>query len=131
MVREYPYELLVKLTRRIMNRHRISGGDMFVNWDDMKNLLSPLKDYEDLCRRFQVSFSYPFVLQSFNFTLIDMIDYTHKLLGADSRGRYTEYETLLVRDFCRAPRRRSKRDPEFTGWTSSVKISKCFAAIWN
>jgi len=100
---------------------------MFVNWDEMKNLLSPLKDYEDLCRRFRVSFSYPFVRQSFNFTLIDMIDYTHKLLGADSRGRYTEYETLLVRIFTELQRAGIRDILEFTGRTASREKFQMFS----
>ena len=69
---------------------------MSVDWDEVQKKLSPIKDYDDLCRRLQASFSYPFVRQTFNFSLPELSNYTHKLLGGDSRGRYTDYESLLV-----------------------------------
>ncbi len=70
---------------------------MPVDWIEVKKKLSPIKDYEDLCHRLSVSFSYLFVRQTFNFTLPDLYSYTQKLLGGDARGRYTDYEALLVR----------------------------------
>ena len=69
---------------------------MGVNWDEVQEVISPVKDYEDLCRRFQVSFSYPFVGEIFNLTTPQLIDYTQKLLLGDSRGRYKEYNSKLV-----------------------------------
>ena len=59
---------------------------MLINWDEVNHALIPLKDYEDLSRRFQVSLAYPFVREVFNFTLPVLIDYTHILLGGDARG---------------------------------------------
>ena len=72
---------------------------MIIDWDEVKRVLSPIKDYFDVCRRMQVSFSYPFVHQAFNFTLPELIRYTQKLLGGDSRHRYTDYESMLVKIF--------------------------------
>jgi hypothetical protein len=69
---------------------------MSINWNEVQQALYPIKDYEDLCRRFRESFAYPFVHQTFNFTIPELIDYTERLLGGDSRHRYTEYQARLV-----------------------------------
>jgi hypothetical protein len=69
---------------------------MSVNWDEVNQALVPLKDYEDLSRRFQISFAYPFVREVFNFTLPRLLDQTQKLLGGDARGRYAGYLAELV-----------------------------------
>jgi hypothetical protein len=69
---------------------------MGINWHEMQKFIYPLKDYEDLCRRFRVSFGFSFVCAKFNFTLPQLIDYTHKLLLGDSRNRYIEYHTVLT-----------------------------------
>jgi hypothetical protein len=70
---------------------------MPVNWDEIQRVISPIKDYDDLCHRLQVSFSYPFVHQIFNFTMPDLVRYTKKLLGGDAHGRYTGYESTLIK----------------------------------
>ncbi len=72
---------------------------MNIDWDEVKRRLSPIKDYDDVCRRLRASFSYPFVQQAFNFTLPELIQYTQILLGGDSRRRYTDYESLMVKIF--------------------------------
>jgi hypothetical protein len=64
---------------------------MTINWAEVQRTLTPLKDFEDLAQRFQVSFSYPFVRDVFNFTLPALGDYTHRLLGGDARHRYDGY----------------------------------------
>jgi hypothetical protein len=69
---------------------------MAVNWDAVQKELLPLKDYEDLCRRLNVSYGYPFVTNTFNFSMPQLVDYTQKLLGGDSRNRYTEYLSKLT-----------------------------------
>ncbi len=69
---------------------------MSFNWDEVQKILPPVKDYEDLCRRYQVSFSFPFVCSTFNFSILQLIDYTQRLLLGDSRHRYTEYNSRLV-----------------------------------
>jgi hypothetical protein len=72
---------------------------MSINWGEVQKALIPLKDYEDACRRLKVSFSYPFVVNSYNFNLPGLADYTQKLLGGDVRGRYTEYLSKLTSQF--------------------------------
>jgi hypothetical protein len=56
----------------------------------------PLKDYEDLCRRWHKSFSYPFVCERFDFTMPELAAYTAFLLGGDARGRYNDYASQLI-----------------------------------
>ena len=69
---------------------------MSVNWHEIQQALSPIKDYEDLCRRFQTSFAFPFIRQKFDFSMPDLVSYTQRLLGGDAHGRYTEYTIRLV-----------------------------------
>lgn len=69
---------------------------MSVDWDKVRKALYPIKDYAELCRRLQASFTYPFVRETFNFSIPALADYTQKLLGGDSRGRYTDYMTVLT-----------------------------------
>jgi hypothetical protein len=69
---------------------------MAVNWDEVQKALIPIKDYEDCCHRFRVSFGYPFVKSKYNFTMPQLADYTERLLGGDSRHRYTDYLSQLL-----------------------------------
>ena len=69
---------------------------MSINWNEVQQVLYPIKDCGDLCRRFQTSFAFPFVRQKFDFSMPDLISYTQRLLGGDGRGRYAEYSTRLV-----------------------------------
>jgi len=69
---------------------------MFVNWDDISRALSPIKDYEDLCRRWQVSLSYSFVRETFNYSMPELADYTRLGVGGDPRGRYSDYASRLI-----------------------------------
>jgi len=69
---------------------------MSINWHEINQALSPIKDYDDLARRFETSFAYPFVCEVFNFTLPRLLDQTQKLLGGDARGRYAGYLAELV-----------------------------------
>ncbi len=70
---------------------------MSINWNEVERALKPIKDYEDLIRRWQASFGYPFVRTTYNFNMPRLIEYTQRLLGGDSRGRYTGYCTWLTR----------------------------------
>jgi hypothetical protein len=80
-------------------RDFIYGGYVPVNWSEVQTALAPIKDYEDLCRRFRESFAYPAIKETFNFTMEELAAYTQQLLGGDARGRYNEYASSLVRLF--------------------------------
>jgi hypothetical protein len=82
--------------RPYKNNARIIGGHTGVDWDEVQKLISPVKDFEDLCHRFHVSFAFYFVCAKFNFTIPQLVDYTQKLLLGDTRGRYTGYNSRLV-----------------------------------
>jgi hypothetical protein len=69
---------------------------MSIDWNKVNRTLSPIKDFEDLSRRLQASFGYPFVRETFNFSMPQLVDYSQRLLGGDSRGRYTGYLARLV-----------------------------------
>jgi len=69
---------------------------MSISWQAINQALSPIKDYDDLARRFTASFAYPFVRAAFNFTLLRLLDHTRELLGGDARGRYEGYLSKLV-----------------------------------
>jgi len=72
---------------------------MSIDWDEINLEIVPVKDYEELCRGFQESFSYSFVRKNYNFSIPELADYTRFLLGGDPRARYTEYASLLTRIF--------------------------------
>lgn len=69
---------------------------MAIDWLAVNQALSPIKGYEDLRRRFQTSFRYPFVGEIFNFALPELAAYTTRLLGGDPRGRYSGYLSSLL-----------------------------------
>lgn len=69
---------------------------MAINWQQLEKDLSPIKNYKDLCKRFNGSFSYPCIRNTFDFSIPALIDYTHRLLGGDSRRRYKEYEAKIT-----------------------------------
>jgi hypothetical protein len=72
---------------------------MSINWDEVQKVLVPIKDYENLCHRLRESFEYQFVRHAFNFTMPELAVYSEQLLGGDSRGRYTDYLSQLIRIF--------------------------------
>ena len=70
---------------------------MVTDWNEVQKALFPIKDYDDLRRRWQESLGYAVVRAAYNFTMPDLVEYTHRCLGGDTRSRYTAYEALLVR----------------------------------
>jgi hypothetical protein len=69
---------------------------MSLDWNEVQKVISPVKNFEDLCHRFRTSFGYSFVISQFNYSLPQLIDYTQKLLLGDSRGRYIDYCAKLA-----------------------------------
>lgn len=69
---------------------------MTVDWQAVQRALYPMKDYEDLCRRFRESCAYEFVRQAFNFSLSELDQYTRRLLGGDLDQRYGDYVAHLT-----------------------------------
>jgi hypothetical protein len=69
---------------------------MAIDWDEIQKELSPIRDYEDCCSRYRISYGYPFITQAFNFSMPQLTDYSQKLLGGDARGRYTDYLSKLT-----------------------------------
>jgi hypothetical protein len=67
------------------------------DWNEVEKALIPIKNFQDLGRRWQESLAYPFVRAAYNFSMPKLSDYTHRCLGGDARGRYDEYEALLAR----------------------------------
>lgn len=72
---------------------------MSVNWNELQKEMYPIKDYVDLRRRWQEAFAYPFVNATYNFTMLEIADYTQRLLGGDTRNRYVQYAQRLVETF--------------------------------
>jgi hypothetical protein len=72
---------------------------MGIDWKKFDQALIPIKNYQDLCQRWQISFSYPFVRQAYNLSMPALVDYTRRMLGGDVRQRYTEYAASLSRTF--------------------------------
>jgi hypothetical protein len=72
---------------------------MSVDWNEVQKALYPIKDYADLAQRLRRSFAYAFVRETFDSTMPELASYTQRVLGGDSRGRYTEYAAALVNVF--------------------------------
>ena len=70
---------------------------MSVEWNDVQKALLPIKSYQDLCLRWQESLGYMVVRTAYNFSVSELVEYTHRCLGGDTRSRYAEYEAMLVR----------------------------------
>jgi hypothetical protein len=68
-----------------------------INWNEVQKAISPVKDYESLCQRWQGSFSYPFVRETFNYSLQQLADYTLMGVGGDPKGRYKDYAARLLK----------------------------------
>jgi hypothetical protein len=66
------------------------------DWTAVKQVISPVKDYEDLCVRFKRCFSFDFIQQAYTLTMPELMTYTRRLLGGDTRQRYTDYTTRLT-----------------------------------
>jgi hypothetical protein len=69
---------------------------MAVDWTEVQKVLSPIRDYEELCRQWQGSFSYAFVREAYNFSMPALAEYTQQILGGDTRQRYAEYAAVLI-----------------------------------
>lgn len=63
---------------------------------EIKQALSPMKDYEDMLGRFRKAFAYQFVVEAYNFSLSELEHYTRRLLGGDARRRYDGYVVQLA-----------------------------------
>lgn len=72
---------------------------MAIDWNEIQKALFPVKDYEDLSRRWKEAFAYPCVVEAYNISMPAMADYTRHLLGEDTRKRYEDYCGLLVEIF--------------------------------
>ena len=70
-----------------------------INWEGIRSALYPIRDYEDLSRRWREGFAYRFVVKSYNYSIIEMADYTARLLGGDARNRYAGWAADLIRIF--------------------------------
>jgi hypothetical protein len=99
---------------------------MGVDWVEVQKVISPLKDYEDLCHRFKISFGYTFVGAIFNFTMPQLIDYTQKLLLGDSRSRYNEYNARLNEIMTRLDQAGMRNVLDLTERTASRELLEVF-----
>jgi hypothetical protein len=68
---------------------------MSINWDEVQKEIFPIKDYDELCHRLQVSLGYKLIRDAYNFSLPELEGYTQKLLGGDARGRYAVYNLRI------------------------------------
>jgi hypothetical protein len=104
---------------------------MAVNWNEVQKDLSPLKDYEDCCRRFSEAFSYSFVCKCFNYSMPEMIDYTQKLLLGDARGRYVDYNAQLVAILSALDQANIQGVQDLATKTSSRNLLESFVTLTN
>ena len=70
-----------------------------VNWDEIRATLSPIRDFEDLSRRWREAYAYGFVVRHYNLSMPEMAEYTDRLLNGDTRNRYADWARGLMRSF--------------------------------
>lgn len=69
---------------------------MPIDWSEIEKIVIPVKSYQELCARLQHSLEYPFVRETFNFSMPALAEYTHLSVGGDQRHRYDEYAGRLI-----------------------------------
>jgi len=74
---------------------------MTIDWDVLNKAMFPIQNYQDLSQRWKESFAYSFAREHFNFSMTAMAHYTLKLLGGDTKQRYTEWMDGLISTFRR------------------------------
>lgn len=74
---------------------------MPVDWDELRKEMIPLKDFEDMRRRWREAFAFPFVQTAYNFRMPQIAAHTRRLLEEDTRGRYADYAQSLTATFDR------------------------------
>lgn len=72
---------------------------MDINWNEVQKAILPNKDYEALCKRWQESFAYEFVRNTFNATIPQLSNYTRLGIGDDPKERYKQYTAILINTF--------------------------------
>lgn len=100
---------------------------MVVNWHEMQKEMFPIKNYDDLRRRWQDAFAYPFVCNTYNFTIPEMAEYTQHLLGEDTRNRYAAYAQMLIETFNQLNQRGVKDIQDLTSRIGTCKEFETFA----
>jgi hypothetical protein len=71
------------------------------DWDAITRELSPIPSFEDASRRLRGAFGYVFVQEAYDLAMPALADYTDRLLGGDTRQRYTGYAAGLIATFRR------------------------------
>ena len=69
---------------------------MPTDWNKVQQALSPLKSFEEMVKRWQEALAFEFVRSAYNYSLPALLDYTHRCLGKDTRGRFGDYESRLT-----------------------------------
>jgi hypothetical protein len=64
---------------------------MEINWEEVDELVKPSPNYETLVNNLLNLFPYEFVREFYSLDMNELREYTKKLLGQDSRQRYTDY----------------------------------------
>lgn len=99
---------------------------MTIDWAAITRELSPIPSFEDLSRRLRGAFGYAFVREAYDFTMPALADYTTRLLGGDTRQRYTDYATGLIATFRKLG---AAGAPGIRALTDGIDTSAHFAAI--
>jgi hypothetical protein len=72
---------------------------MTLDWVELRKAMYPTRTYEDLRKKWRDSIAYACVRKAYNLSMPEMADYTRRLLGEDSKNRYTEWLAILTVTF--------------------------------
>ncbi|NPD87391.1 MAG: DUF4332 domain-containing protein [Asgard group archaeon] len=64
---------------------------MDIKWEEVEKLVKPTKNFETLIENILAVIQYNFVKDHYNLNMLEMQNYTTKLLGCDPKQRYQNY----------------------------------------
>jgi hypothetical protein len=67
-----------------------------IKWDEVQQAIYPNKSYEDMYHKLRDTLSYQFIQEAYNFSLLELQEYTQKLLGGDPGRRYAGYNSRMI-----------------------------------
>ncbi len=101
---------------------------MDIDWLEVKKELGWLKSYDDLAKHWQESVAYPFVRLTYDYTMPAMTAYTKRMLGEDTRQRYTGYCQQLVEGFTQLANADVKGIIDLVTKVDSMELFEAFTA---
>jgi hypothetical protein len=70
-----------------------------IKWNEMQQLIIPNKNYDEMSHITRDTLNFQFIQAAYNFSLLELQEYTRKLLGGDTGGCYAGYNSRMITVF--------------------------------